>query len=557
MYCRYCRLTTTRRGVSAGSFVVARALVYSVGMQDYQYKTTPYSHQRKANELAWSRAAYAYLMEMGTGKTKVAIDEMSAMWQAGMIDAAVVLAPKGVYMNWVNNEFPTHMPSDIYDDAGIVEWRAGGGSKGHQEVLRDLLDYETGLPILVMNIEAISSGTHGYLYLTRFLQAYKRIVCYIDESTTIRNHAATRTKRLMELRRYMSYRRIMTGFVAPRSPLDLYGQFSFLDTKILGYTSFFAFRARFAVMKNQWFGGRKVPVVVGYRDVDELGKLIAPHSFRVQKDECLDLPPKVYSVREVELTDEQKRIYQEIRENATATLEASKKCKECGGTGTMRDDLVCTRCGGMGEVPGASVTATAVITQILRLHQVVCGHTNDEEGNSHDIPSNRISELINVLQETDSKTIIWARYRRDIEKIVEAVEAEFGAGSIVEYHGGVSDDRREHALFRFQGRAFDSGEWRDCPAEKQAQFFVGNAQTGGFGLTLTAAKTVVYYSNDYDLEKRLQSEDRAHRSGQTKSVAYVDLVARGTIDEKILKALRAKINISASIMGDDYREWLI
>ncbi len=524
-------------------------------MQDYIYKTVPYEHQRKANELAWNQAAYAFLMEMGTGKTKVAIDEISAMWQQGMIDAAVIFAPKGVYMNWVNGEFPTHMPDEVYRDACIVEWRAGGGSKSHTARLMQLMEWRGGLPVFVINIEALSAGTHGYLFLSRFLSAYPRIAGYVDESTAIRNHAATRTKRMMEVAKKLLFRRIMTGFVAPRSPLDLYSQFSFLNTKILGYTSYFAFRARFAVMKNQFFGGRKVQVVVGYRDVETLGKIIAPYSFRVTKEECLDLPPKVYSVREVELTEEQQRIYREIRENARASLEAARPCKECD-KGYV-DGLPCTRCGGMGEVAGASVTATEVITQILRLHQVTCGHTKDEEGNVHDIPSNRISELIEVLRETDSKTIIWARYRRDIEKIVEAVEKEYGPGSIVEYHGGVSDDRRRLALFRFQGRAFDAGEWRECPAEKQAQFFVGNAQTGGFGLTLTAAKTVVYYSNDYDLEKRLQSEDRAHRAGQRKSVAYIDLVAPGTIDEKIIKALRAKINISASIMGDDYREWLI
>lgn len=537
-------------------------------MQDYVYRTTPYAHQKKANELSWNRAAYAYLMEMGTGKTKVAIDEISAMWLANMIDAAVIFAPKGVYMNWVNNEFPTHMPSEVYDEALIVEWRAGGGSKGHQSVLNQLLNYETGIPILVMNIEALSSGTHGYLYLTQFLKAYKRIAGYVDESTSIRNHAATRTKRMMEIKPRLCFRRIMTGFVAPRSPLDLFAQFSFLDSRILGYTSFYAFRSRFAIMKNQYFGGRKVQVVVGYREVDELGRLIAPHSFRVQKDECLDLPPKVYSVREVELTDEQKRIYQEIRENATAALSEPRPCDRCVGSGEALNTKelygipqvalsdICSQCNGTGTV-APHVTATEVITQILRLHQVVCGHTNDEAGNSHDIPSNRIGELINVLRETDSKTIIWARYRRDIELIVEAVEKEFGSGCIVEYHGGISDERRKLALYRFQGRAFDAGQWRDCPPEKQAQFFVGNAQTGGFGLTLTAAKTVVYFSNDYDLEKRLQSEDRAHRAGQTKSVAYVDLVARATIDEKIIKALRNKINISTSIMGDDYKEWLI
>jgi SNF2 family DNA or RNA helicase len=276
----------------------------------------------------------------------------------------------------------------------------------------------------------------------------------------------------------------------------------------------------------------------------------------------------MYSMWEVEMTEEQERIYANIRENATAALEKPGECLACtDGYRRFFDngelvDIVCNVCGGSGEVAGAHVTATEVITQILRLHQVLCGHVNDEEGISHDVPSNRISELINVLAEADSKTIIWARYRRDIEMIVAAVEKTFGAGTIVQYHGGVSQADRDEALFRFQGTRprVEFGRIvgvEHCPGDRQARFFVGNAQTGGFGLTLTAAKTVVYYSNDYDLEKRIQSEDRAHRSGQTKSVNYVDLVVRGTVDEKIIKALRAKINIGSVLMGDKYREWLI
>lgn len=534
-------------------------------MTEYLFKTTPYEHQTEALRRAHGKTSFAWLMEMGTGKSKVAIDEISDLWESGNIDAAVIFAPKGVYMNWVNSEIPTHMPNRVYDLTSIVHWRAGGGSKDHQARLRGLLRYEQGLPILVMNIEALSSGTRGYLYLTQFLNSYKKIAGYVDESTTIRTPDATRTKRMMEVAKKLVYRRIMTGYVTPRSPLDIYCQFAFLGTGLLGFSSYYSFRARYAVMTQQIFGGRKVSVVVGYRDVEDLGRRMMPHSYRVKKEDCLDLPDKVYLIREVEMTEEQVRIYREIRDQATSALEKPGQCKKCEGRGFRRlvdngevIDSTCFACGGIGEVVGASVTATEVIVQILRLHQVLCGHVNDETGKSHDVPSNRIKELISVLLETDSKTIVWARYRRDIELIVEAIEKEFGAGSAVEYHGGVGEEKRKEALYRFQGRRHDSEKgWVDCPEKDQARFFVGNAQTGGFGLTLTIAKTVVYYSNDYDLEKRIQSEDRAHRSGQTKSVTYVDLVVPGTVDEKILKALRAKINISAKIMGDGYREWII
>ena len=211
------------------------------------------------------------------------------------------------------------------------------------------------------------------------------------------------------------------------------------------------------------------------------------------------------------------------------------------------------------------MSATAVITQILRLHQIVCGHVTDEDGKIHDIPSNRITELMEVLQESSGKVIIWARYRRDIEKIIEAIATAkdseknliYGSRAAVQYHGGLSDADRTEALYRFHGQKFVNNVRVDCPVKEQAKFFVGNAQTGGFGLTLTAATTVVYFSNDYDLEKRLQSEDRAHRSGQKFSVTYVDLVAKGTVDDKIIQALRGKIDISTAIMGDAYKEWLV
>lgn len=519
-------------------------------MEGYEYKTKPYRHQREANERANGRQSFAWFMEMGTGKTKVAIDEMSAMYEVGSIDAVVILAPKGSYMNWINNEFPAHMPDRVYDAANICEWRAGGGSKGHQSRLAGLIGYDRGLPVLVQNIEALSSGTHGYLFLSRFVAAYKKVAMYVDESTTIRTWDATRTTRAIEIGKKCLFRRIMTGYAAPRSPMDLFGQFAFLGTSLLGYNSFYSFRSRYAILKPEFFGGRRVQIIVGYRDVEELTRRIQPHSYRVTKEECLDLPPKVYSTWEVEMTAEQTRIYNEVKQNATSALEELGKCPDCidgyesyYDTDGIKNEFVCNKCGGVGKIAGANVTAKAAIVQILRLHQILCGHVNDEEGISHDVPSNRVRELLTVLKEADSKTIIWARYRRDIEMIVEAIEEEFGKTSVVQYHGGVGDADRVRAIDQFQKGA--------------VQFFVANAATGGFGITLTAAKTVVYYSNDYDLEKRMQSEDRAHRVGQTKSVNYVDLVVRNTVDEKILQALRAKIDIGSALMGDGYREWLI
>lgn len=504
----------------------------------YEPKTTPYAHQIKAGRAARTddgkfKPAFAWFLEMGLGKTKVDVDETCEMYELGLIDVWLIVAPKGVYRNWDTRELPTHVPDRVLSAARVVHWLPGGGGKAHQQRLRDLLVPGAGLRVLVLNVEALSTGKVALDYVHDFLRSKARgAKGTIDESTTIKNHSANRTVSVSGLADLCDYRRILTGSPVTKSPLDLYGQFSFLQPRPLGFSSFYSFRARYAIMKRMEFGGRKVNIVVGYREMDDLNKRIAPLSHRIRKEECLDLPPKVYLRRDVEMTAEQRRVYGEMLENATVALSETDH-----------------------------VTATAVITQILRLHQIACGFVTDENGVLHDVPSNRISEMLSVLEETDGKVIIWSRYRRNIEQIVEAIAKHrdpatgalmWGPGSVVQFHGGVDAAGREDAVLRFQG-----DPQRGVASDPQCRFMVSNAQTGGYGNTWTVARTTLYFSNDYDLEKRLQSEDRNHRVGQTGSVTYVDFVCPGTVEEKILKALREKINISSTILGDGYREWLV
>tara|TARA_R110000803_G_scaffold106572_1_gene174662 strand:- start:819 stop:1361 length:543 start_codon:yes stop_codon:yes gene_type:complete len=180
----------------------------------------------------------------------------------------------------------------------------------------------------------------------------------------------------------------------------------------------------------------------------------------------------------------------------------------------------------------------------MRLHQITCGHLKNDDGTITEIKNNRLDELLNVLDEVEGKVIIWANYIYDIEHIVSAIKKKYGLESVVQYYGAISSDERQKTIDRFQD------------PDSDARFFVGNPQTGGYGITLTAANNVIYYSNGYDLEKRLQSEDRAHRIGQKKSVTYVDLIAPKTIDEKIRKALRDKINIASEILGEELKDWI-
>ena len=480
-------------------------------IKNYKFKTKPYEHQLKALEKSWASDTYALFMEMGTGKSKVLVDNIAILYDRGAIKGALIVAPKGVYKNWDAIEFPTHLPDHI--ECTKVLWEPTATKKKQAE-LDTLFDDKGDLKILIMNVEAFSTSK-GLDFARRFLNIFVgRALIGIDESTTIKNPTAKRTKNILSIGNLAKYRRILTGSPVTKSPLDLYSQCEFLDPYHLGHQSYYSFRARYANMIDRNFGGRRVQIVGSYRRLPELTEKLQKFSYRVLKEECLDLPPKVFTKRIVELTDEQKKIYAQMKRMAIA------------------------------ELDGKVMSTMNVMTQLMRLHQVTCGHFKADDETITELKSNRINSLLELLDETEGKVIIWANYRADIKNIVTALKKAYGEASTVEYHGGVDSTLRQEHIALFQQK---NGPTR---------YFVGNAQTGGYGITLTAASTVVYYSNSYDLEKRLQSEDRAHRIGQTGSVTYVDLMAENTIDERIVKALNKKINIANEIMGEDIKDWI-
>jgi SNF2 family DNA or RNA helicase len=476
---------------------------------NYKFKTKPYAHQITALEKSWEKTEYAYFMEMGTGKSKVLVDNMAMLYDKGKINGALIIAPKGVYRNWLSQEIPIHLASHIKPT--MVLWTAST-SKTKDKEYQSLFETGYDLHILIMNVEAFSTKK-GLEFAGKFLRTHRTLMA-VDESTTIKTPTAKRTKAIVALGKIAKYKRILTGSPVTKSPLDLFSQCSFLDDDLLDCGSFYSFRNRYAVMKNANFGGRRVQIITHYQRLEELAEILKEFSYRVLKEDCLDLPPKVYIRREVELTEEQSKAYATMKSAALALLK------------------------------GKMATAPHVLTQMMRLHQITCGHLKNDDGTITNIKNNRMKELLSLLEEVEGKVIIWANYIHDIEAIVEAVSKKFGDRSIVQYYGAVSSDERQKTIDRFQDR------------ESDARFFVGNPQTGGYGITLTAANTVVYYSNGYDLEKRLQSEDRAHRIGQKKSVTYVDFIAPKTVDEKIVKALRNKIDIASQVMGEELKAWI-
>ena len=475
----------------------------------YKFRTKPYKHQLTALEKSWDKDEYALFMEMGTGKSKVLIDNIAMLYDKGKINSAIIIAPKGVYRNWYSQEIPTHMPSHI--PYKTVLWTATT-SKAKDKEYQQLFEINYDLHILIMNVEAFSTKK-GHLFATKFMNARKCLVA-VDESTTIKNPSAKRTKAITQMASMARYRRILTGSPVTSSPLDLYSQCNFLEPELLGFQSYYAFRSRYAHMVSRNFGGRQVQIVGSYRRLDELSDNIKPFSYRVLKEDCLDLPAKIYMKRTIELTPEQQKHYASMKSLALTALK------------------------------GKSVSAPHVLSQLIKLHQITCGHLKLDDGSIEDIKNRRLDELMDVLEEVEGKVIIWANYIYDIEKIVKTIIKEYGEESVVDYYGAIASETRQKNVTEFQD-----------PRSK-VKFFVGNPQTAGYGLTLTAANTVIYYSNGYDLEKRLQSEDRAHRIGQKKSVTYIDLMAEKTVDEKIVKSLRKKINIASEIMGEELREWI-
>jgi SNF2 family DNA or RNA helicase len=430
------------------------------------------------------------------------------LYDKGKVNGALIIAPKGVVGTWYNQEIPTHLPTHIENVS--VLWQANI-TKGQSKKLGTLFKTGEELHFLIMNVEALSTSK-GTDFARKFLSSHNTLMA-IDESTTIKNPKAKRTKNIIKLSEMAKYRRIMTGSPVTRNPLDLYSQCQFLSPWLLDFQSYYAFRTRYAIMKTANISGRQIQLVAGFQRLAELSDKLKPFSYRVLKEDCLDLPDKIYMKRQIKLSPDQNKLYQQMKKEALAILNGKK------------------------------VTTVNALTQLMRLHQITCGHFTADDGTIQRIPNNRISELMDVLDEIEGKAIIWAHYQWDIKDIIKEIIKVHGPGSIVDYYGLTPQDERQGNIKKFQ-------------EDDKCRFIVGTPQTGGYGITLTAANTVIYYSNGYDLEKRLQSEDRAHRIGQKKSVTYVDILADETVDEKIVKSLRKKINIASEVLGEELKSWI-
>ena len=460
---------------------------------DFSFKTKPYDHQRKAFYLSRDKEAFALLMEQGTGKTKVIIDNAAHLYGRDQISALVVIAPNGVHRNWLSKEIPAHMPDWCHYKS--VFYYSGINAKDTVK-FNEVISAQDCLRIFAFNCESfVSKKAVEFMY--KIIMSNK-VMLVVDESSRIKTPGAKRTKVITKFAKDVKYKRIMTGTPVTKGPEDVYSQFKFLDPFILGYDSYYSFRARYCVM-----GGYENRQIVSYNNVDELTNSIEGHSFRVLKKDCLDLPDKIYQRHPVELSKKQRKLYDQLRKDFVTELE------------------------------GEHLSAPEAITRLLRMQQIICGWFPTEEGGMEiDEKNTRLTALIDLLPDIECKVIIWARFKRDIKAIGVAL-----GDKAVSYYGEVSNDDREIAVDRFQN-------------DPKVRYFIGQPQSGGIGLTLTAAECAIYYSNSFDLETRMQSEDRCHRIGTKNNVTYIDFESPKTIDTKIINALREKKNLADTITKD-------
>ncbi len=483
-------------------------------LMTYQFHSKPFAHQSEVFDRTAELKDYALFWEQGCGKTKPTIDTAAHLFEQDKIDALVVVAPNGVHRNWITDELPAHMPLRVMIRTRMEYWQSSTAkNKGQQMAMDRLLKWD-GLSILTISYDAFITET-ALAYLRKFFVS-RRIMMVIDEAHSIKNPKAIRTKKITKASTLTTYRRALTGTPITK-PFDIYAQINFLDDQFWrskGISNYTAFKQYFGVWRTRQLGhNRSFQEFVEYKNLEQLEKWIAEKGHRLTKDECLDLPPKLYAKRRFDLGPDCQRAYDSLRQTC------------------------------MLELCGETITTELAITLLLRLQQVTSGYIPGNDGKLHRLGDNaRLDAFTEYAENIERQAIVWARFTDDVTQICERLNEIEGKGSCVRYDGQVGDDERAKAK-----AAFQAGD---------VKWFVGNPQAGATGLTLVGAKHVAYYSNSFRLIDRLQSEDRAHRIGQTDPVDYVDFIANSTVDEQIVKALREGFDIAGRLLGDQLREWI-
>jgi len=489
--------------------------------------------QIEAFELQKHREFFALFAEQGTGKSVMALADLERVYLNKDVNAALIIAPNGVHRNWALREIPKHL------DVAHIAIPYVSGRVYFKKAYEAMMKSSHQLKILCMSIDSAVTN-QGFDLAASFLRQTDAWMS-VDESQRIKNPKSKRTKMVSNLGRLAIIRRISTGTAATNAPHDVFSQMQFLQKGLLGTNSYRAFVAQYtrlipddsALVKSIMLKTRERGEAAArsegrayhhndripppqlavtdrhgnkiYQNLDELHALLAPHSFRVLKKECMDLPDKIYEPLYFELDPKQRTAYtllkEELRiERDNGMIEGFQKLS----IGTK-----------LQQITSGFIMARGDVLEYREKHP-------------------RIELLAAVLEDLEGQFIIWAKFTAEIEAITKLLrKLKIKAAA---YYGKTPKGKRDEIIDGFQ-----AGEIRA---------FVGQAKAGGTGLTLTNADVVIYYSSDFSLEDRLQSEDRNHRYGTTEPVLYIDLIAENSIDEKIHAALHSKGDMAKAIMGE-------
>lgn len=496
-------------------------------------------HQSQDFERAKDFAGYARFWEQGTGKSKPTIDEQVYHLLGGRIDAALVFAPNGVHSNWAKKEWPIHVPGDIAENINFFEFDySKTGTRYYEKELQNLL-YGKKIPFVAMSYDSLMTASG--LKVAQHLLKRRRCFLTGDEAHRFKDPSTKRTKRVLAAAKWAPYRRILTGTPILESPFNAYTLMKFIDEnywtpyRLHTYTTF---RAMFGLYGKGFApdhikrrmaarGESDLSNCVGYQNMDLLADALSSHSSRFLKDDVLELPPKLFTQYEHGLTKVQQNMFDDLKENLIA------------------------------ELDGGTITSKMALVELLRLQQITCGHVTMDDGTMKQFdPNPRLQLMSNLQQDIPHRHIIFNRFTQDVDDCLDMCKKN--GLRAVRYDGRDDTQARNDACERFQDLPVDDPKAYDV--------IVANTSALSEGRTLTAAKTVAYYSNGWSAIQRQQSEDRAHRIGQDGApllglegghgVHYLDLICPGTPDEKIVKAYRKKQAVSEDVLGDSPRNWI-
>lgn len=496
-----------------------------------RFKSAPFAHQLEGVKALVENKYFALLDEMGAGKSKQVIDAACVLAEAGEIDTIVIVAPASVRTVWCD-ETIGEIRKHCWIPSSVCEYALG-------KINKKWNDPEASLLFLVTNYEILRGEKH--LQWFKEFTNHRNILLICDESSYIKSRTAAQTKAIMKLRKHCARVVILNGTPVTHSPVDLFSQMKVLSPEILG-ENFYVFRSEYCTMvPMRYGGGRSFQMISGYKNLDKLTARCAPYVLRRLKKDCLDLPDKLFTVREVALSTESWKRYQELKKDAVMSL---------GNGDTLLEPNAATRIMRLGQITSGHVGRSDVweypahgeanVSQ-PSASQITQG---DAGGVTEDLSSEKLDWAVQYLTEECSSryVIVWCRWRRERERLAKLLcKGSCEPTYVTQLYGGQAKWEREHAIALFSSI--------DSVKLSERAVLLAQPQSGGFGLNLVAAQEEIFLSNDWSWGIRAQAEDRAHRPGQKHNVLIVDVLATSptggkTIDHVILKSLRGKEDLS-------------